>query len=70
MKSHGGRPKTRELPTSFVGFRVSHEVKAWLVQSAAASGRSISAEARFRLENSFRDDELRAMFRAQHAKTA
>jgi hypothetical protein len=55
-RRRGGRPRTREkraLPASYVGFRVSNDLKERLEKAAAASGRSLSTEAQFRLENSF-----------------
>jgi hypothetical protein len=44
------------VPASYVGFRASHELKERLEKAAAASGRSLSTEAQFRLEASFRGD--------------
>lgn len=43
------------MPGAYVGFRASGDLKDKLAAAAAESGRSLSAEAQFRLEQSFRD---------------
>jgi hypothetical protein len=57
-KSFGGRPKREPEPGERVhlGFRVTPDMKNRVEAAAAASGRSISQEAEFRLERSFSDD--------------
>jgi hypothetical protein len=59
-KKRPGRPRTRttEQPGDYVGFRCPRKLKGLLEDAAAASGRSISTEAQFRIENSFRDQRL------------
>lgn len=61
-KRRVGRPRTRlgEGPGDYVGFRAPPELKARLAAAAAATGRSLSTETQFRLEQSFRDDQLLA----------
>jgi hypothetical protein len=57
---YGGRPRgsNKDRAGEFVGFRAPKELKERLVAAAEASDRSISTEAQFRLERSFRDDDL------------
>jgi hypothetical protein len=59
-KRRVGRPRTRSQdgPGDAVGFRAPRYLKRQLEDAAAASGRSISTEAQFRLENSFREQQL------------
>src|SRR5437016_8009288 len=56
-KRRPGRPRSRpdEGPGQFVGFRASRELKNRLEAAAAENGRSLSTEAQFRLEQSFRN---------------
>jgi hypothetical protein len=71
VRRRPGRPRVRDkpgLPAQYVGFRASHELKEQLEKAAAASGRSLSTEAQFRLEASFRDDE--ALFSTAHRQLA
>jgi hypothetical protein len=85
MESHGasemnneekrrpGRPRSRpdEEPGQFVGFRAPRELKNRLEATAAQNGRSISTEAQFRLEQSFRNEDVdRAMDMAYGPQTA
>jgi hypothetical protein len=44
------------FPAAYVGFRASHRLKVQLEEAAAASDRSLSTEAQFRLEASFLDN--------------
>lgn len=44
----------------YVGFRASADLKRRLQASADAAGRSLSTEAQFRLERSYRDESLLA----------
>jgi hypothetical protein len=46
------------VPASYVGFRASHELKERLEKAAAASGRSLSTEAQFRLEQALFVEQL------------
>jgi hypothetical protein len=56
-KRRVGRPRTRSEtgPGDYVGFRAPRELKEKLETAAANSGRSLSTEAQFRLEQSFGD---------------
>jgi hypothetical protein len=55
-----GRPRRsqREGPGDYVGFRASRDLKERLAWAAARTGRSLSTEAQFRLEESFRSEDL------------
>src|SRR4051794_23704862 len=56
-----GRPRIRpesEGAGDYVGFRAPRELKEKLAAAAAASGRSLSTEAQFRLERSFEREQL------------
>ena len=59
-KRRVGRPRTRTEETTgdYVGFRAPRELKERLEAAAGASGRSLSTETQFRLENSFREEQL------------
>jgi TraY domain len=59
QKRRPGRPPTRtdEGPSEHVGFRASKGLKEQLEAAAAASGRSLSTEAQFRLERSFAGED-------------
>jgi hypothetical protein len=59
-----GRPRTRENdgPGEYVGFRASKDLKEKLEAAAHNSARSLSSEAQFRLEQSFRDESTREGF--------
>ena len=72
-KRRPGRPRSRpdEEPGQFVGFRAPRELKNRLEATAAQNGRSISTEAQFRLEQSFRNEDVdRAMDMAYGPQTA
>lgn len=66
MTTRRGRPtKGRELGERVqLSLRVTPEMKRRLDSAAAASGRSQSQEAEFRLERTFRDDEVLSEMRA------
>jgi DNA-directed RNA polymerase alpha subunit len=49
---------TRARPGEYIGFRASSTLKADLEGAAAESGRSLSAEVQFRLEQSLREDRV------------
>ncbi len=55
-----GRPTTvaREGEKATLGIRAAPSLKMKLLAAAKVSARSLSAEAEFRLEQSFRDDEV------------
>ena len=55
-----GRPRKRSQETAgdYVGFRIPRAVKEQLSAAAEASGRSLSTEAQFRIEWSFREQGL------------
>jgi len=58
-KRKPGRPRVRDepgFPAAYVGFRASHRLKQQLEKAAAESGRSLSTEAQFRLEEVFLDN--------------
>jgi hypothetical protein len=59
-KRKPGRPRTRleDHPGAHVGFRSSRALKDRLTAAAEQSRRSLSAEVQFRLEQSFRDEDL------------
>jgi hypothetical protein len=56
-KRRPGRPRVRiadeQRASDYVGFRCPRELKGWLTDAAANSGRSLSTEAQVRLEQSF-----------------
>ena len=62
-----GRPPAdgKQARGDYVGFRSSSSLKAKLEQAAKASGRSLSGESQFRLEQSFRDETLIAELEAR-----
>jgi hypothetical protein len=51
-----GAPEDR--PSEYVGFRSPKHVKARLEAAARGTGRSLSTETQFRIEQSFRNDDL------------
>jgi hypothetical protein len=72
-KRRPGRPRSRpdEEPGQFVGFRAPRELKNRRETTAAQNGRSISTEAQFRLEQSFRNEDVdRVMDMAYGPQTA
>lgn len=58
-KRRVGRPRVRhdDAPGEYVGFRAPRALKEKLETAAEVAGRSLSTEAQFRLQESFRDDE-------------
>jgi hypothetical protein len=59
-KRRPGRPRVRierGVPAEYVGFRASKALKASLELEAQKSGRSLSTEAQFRLEQSLADNK-------------
>ena len=52
------RTPVAERKGDYVGFRSPRQLKERLTKSALACGRSLSTEAQFRLEVSFRDDDV------------
>jgi len=59
-----GRPFKAPEPGEriMLGFRVTADMKTKIVAAAHATGRSLSQEVEFRLERSFREDDLIAAF--------
>lgn len=57
-----GRPTTpgRDGEKATLGIHASASLKMRLIDASKVSGRSLSAEAEFRLEQSFRDDRIEA----------
>lgn len=65
-----GRPKKpdSEAKRYPLGMRTTLEMQRKMQDAARASGRSVAQEVEFRLERSFRDDELRAIIREELAR--
>ena len=66
MKNRGGRPRTTAVEVGskvMMSMRVPPKMRRQLEKAIAVNGRSLTQEMEFRIERTFRDDELLAELR-------